>query len=140
MGFFPSLLVMVVICCSPARIEGGYGKRNILMLFLGWSQHICLSQVGSLTISTLNASQKHLYLANAWSSSIPGPSVFEFLLILCLYETDLKMERQSAMMRLESAKVNLSRVANELQSASSDAESTLGVYFFSIVGYRGNFV
>lgn len=44
------------------------------------------------------------------------------------------------MMRLESAKVNLSRVANELQSASSDAESTLGVYFFSIVGYLGNFV
>lgn len=50
------------------------------------------------------------------------------------------MERQSAMMRLESARVNLSRVANELQSASSDAESTLGVYFFSVVGYQCGFV
>lgn len=43
-----------------------------------------------------------------------------------MYLTGLKTEWQSALVHLESARADLSKVANELQSASTESESASG--------------
>jgi hypothetical protein len=148
MAFFPSPQVMD---SNPARREAGCGSRHTSKLFHDWSLHIFLSPVSFCFFQVFSFSITYPYQTFTWvyicnyvtamggiltcqafdifEVSIYVKFVFSSSLLvnmLYMFFTGLKTEWQSAIVHLESARADLSKVANELQAASSESESASG--------------
>jgi hypothetical protein len=74
---------------------------------------------GILTCQAFDIFEVSIYVKFVFSSSL-------LVNMLYMFFTGLKTEWQSAIVHLESARADLSKVANELQAASSESESASG--------------